>query len=241
MASRNVGRPSRQLNPLWIISLFLGIAEVTMGIAATQAQGWVQGLFAAFSIVFPMGVAGAFFAILWKKPYVLYSPEDFGGRSSVTDFVAALSSRADRNMKDVEHLVRSAVSAALPISSNVDRLSVADRAVDVARHEMRERWIEVDLGRINPFLKDYPFRVPYESVPTVEDLLGQVYFALSDRVGVYSYGEEWVLQDSAGEKPYVDAGRDWAQANLGTSDDTRALDDLGIRQGARLVAVPVRR
>jgi hypothetical protein len=27
----------RALNPLWIISLFLGLAQVTVGIAATQA------------------------------------------------------------------------------------------------------------------------------------------------------------------------------------------------------------
>ncbi|GII67227.1 hypothetical protein Skr01_73120 [Sphaerisporangium krabiense] len=91
MPSRSAGPPSRQPNPLWIISLFLGTAEVTMGVAASRASGWAQGLFAVFSIAFPVGVAAAFFAILWKKPYVLYAPRDFGGRANVGEFVAAMS------------------------------------------------------------------------------------------------------------------------------------------------------
>ncbi|MEU9885950.1 hypothetical protein [Sphaerisporangium sp. NPDC051011] len=109
----------------------------------------------------------------------------------------------------------------------------------MAGHEMRERWIEVELGRINPFLKDYPYRVPYESVPTVEDLLDQVYLALSDHVGIYTYGKEWLLQGSAGDKSYVDAGRDWARHNLGRHARARRPRDPSGRAPRRGPGTPL--
>ncbi|MEU9240174.1 hypothetical protein [Streptomyces sp. NPDC048385] len=52
------------LNPLWIISLFLGLSETTVGIAAALSNGWVQGALAVFAVTFPVLVSGAFFSIL---------------------------------------------------------------------------------------------------------------------------------------------------------------------------------
>src|SRR5437763_11920522 len=84
------GKDVRVLNPLWIISLFLAIAEITIGAVATQVHSWVQGLFAIFATAFPTGVAAVFFTILWKKPYVLYAPRDFPRHLDALDYVKAM-------------------------------------------------------------------------------------------------------------------------------------------------------
>src|SRR4051794_37702549 len=82
----------RVMNPLWIISLFLGLAEVVAGIVATQVTGWVQGLLALFVVLFPTGVAAAFFLVVWHRPLNLYAPKDFSGAVKPSDFAAAVGS-----------------------------------------------------------------------------------------------------------------------------------------------------
>lgn len=79
------------MTPLWVISLFVSLSEVVAGLAVTQAQGGVQITLTVFVVVFPVLVAAAFFAILWKKPYVFYPPTEFGGATNVSEYVQALA------------------------------------------------------------------------------------------------------------------------------------------------------
>ena len=65
--------------PLWIISLFVSLTEVVLGTAVTQTVGGVQIALTAFVMSFPLLVASAFFAILWSRPWVFYSPSEYGG------------------------------------------------------------------------------------------------------------------------------------------------------------------
>lgn len=81
----------KKLTPLWIIGLFIYLTEIVSGIAATQVTGTVQIAFAAFAIGFPILVAFAFFLILWRRPYVLYSPTEYGQTTDVTMYVKAIS------------------------------------------------------------------------------------------------------------------------------------------------------
>jgi hypothetical protein len=69
----------RRLTPLWIVSLFVSFTELVLGTAVTQTMGGVQVALAAFVIFFPLLVASAFFAILWSRPWVFYSPSEYGG------------------------------------------------------------------------------------------------------------------------------------------------------------------
>lgn len=50
-------------------------------IAVTKAVGNIQIAFTAFAIAYPLLVATAFFIILWYRPYVFYSPTEFGSLS----------------------------------------------------------------------------------------------------------------------------------------------------------------
>jgi hypothetical protein len=87
MSKPDTKRPG--LTPLWVISLFLSLTETVTAIAITQATGNVQAALTTFVIVFPLLVAAAFFAILWNRPYVFYPPTEFGGTTTVADYVRA--------------------------------------------------------------------------------------------------------------------------------------------------------
>ena len=78
MATTASNRSSqKQLTPLWVISLFVSLTEATLGIAAAKTDGGVQVALTAFVIVFPVLVAAAFFAVLWRKAYVFYPPSEY--------------------------------------------------------------------------------------------------------------------------------------------------------------------
>lgn len=86
------GKPSRSaMTPLWVISLFVSLCEVVAGLAVIRAEGGVQVTLTIFVVAFPILVASAFFAILWKKPYVFYPPTEFGSSTNVSEYVQAFA------------------------------------------------------------------------------------------------------------------------------------------------------
>ncbi len=82
-----VGRP---MTPLWIVSLFLTLTETVLGVAVTQTVGGVQVALTVFVLGFPLAVAAAFFLILWSRPWVFYSPGEYGD-TDVGRYVDALA------------------------------------------------------------------------------------------------------------------------------------------------------
>jgi len=81
------GRP---MTPLWIVSLFLTLTETVLGVPVTQTVGGVQVALTVFVLGFPLGVATAFFLILWSRPWVLCSPGEYGD-TDVGRYVDALA------------------------------------------------------------------------------------------------------------------------------------------------------
>ncbi|MPZ08823.1 MAG: hypothetical protein GEU89_01260 [Kiloniellaceae bacterium] len=79
------------MTPLWVISLFVSLCEVVAGLAVTQAGGTVQLILTIFVVGFPILVASAFFAVLWRKPYVFYPPTEFGAATNVSEYVRAFA------------------------------------------------------------------------------------------------------------------------------------------------------
>jgi hypothetical protein len=236
------------MNPLWIISLFLGLAQATVGIAATQAGGWVQGLLATFAVAFPSAVAAAFFVILWKKPFILYAPRDFPGQTSIKDFrvateyPATVSSASDRSLANVEAAIQTAFETVLiprldAWQGEGNRRSLVDEAVAAARRDYRDRAIEVDLSGIYRGLAHYPLIVPVTDDTTVTDLLDNIYFAISAFVDNFSYNRTWILEDDETGRRYDKIGMLWARDRGDSGRDRRRLAEAGIRPGAHLRAV----
>ena len=75
-----------------------------MDFSVTQTVGGVQLALTVFVLGFPLGVAAAFFLILWSRPWVFYSPGEYGD-TDVGHYVDALAqakfSRATTRTADV--------------------------------------------------------------------------------------------------------------------------------------------
>lgn len=68
---------SAKVTPLWIVAAFVTLTEAVLGFAVTQVEGGVQIALTIFVISFALLVAGAFFLILWHRPWVFYPPSEY--------------------------------------------------------------------------------------------------------------------------------------------------------------------
>ena len=230
------------MNPLWIISLFLGLSEVTVGVAATQVRGWMQGSLIVFAIVFPSAIAAAFFAILWRKAYVLYAPRDFPESTPVAAFVAAMGGNVYGTSGAIEALVRSGVESAIadvaePSISDEVRNSAANHAIEVAGESLARRAILVDITSESMRAEagaTAEITILVDEEMTVADFLNNIYFSLQGAVPPWTYGQSWWLEDGDGQS-LLAMGTAWARKH-DQSGDERLLSEAGIRPGQRLTA-----
>lgn len=81
---------SGRITPLWIVAAFVTLTEAVLGYAVTQTQGCVQIALTVFVISFALLVFGAFFVVLWNRPYVFYPPSEYGD-TDPKKFVEAVS------------------------------------------------------------------------------------------------------------------------------------------------------
>jgi hypothetical protein len=235
----------RVLNPLWIISLFLGVSETTVGIAATLSSGAVQGTLTAFAVTFPVLVSGAFFAVLWKKPEVLYAPGDFPEHVSVTAYVDGMRHGSAGNAELLQSVVRDTLEEVIPttLSRFVTPQQVAqlvDQAVASAREGIASRMLSVDLSAVHPDFRDFRTEFPLGDGATVADFLDRLWAVMRDHVRPYTYGTHWVLIDRASNRIFRDIGSTWARDHVGDPEDARLLKDIGFRVDMDLAVLPLR-
>ena len=98
-------KQSGKITPLWIVATFVSLTEAVLGIALTQVTGGVQVALTCFVIVFALLVASAFFVILWNRPFVFYSPAEFG-QTDPKSFIEAMRGKVPdqvvQQLKDAE-------------------------------------------------------------------------------------------------------------------------------------------
>lgn len=232
----------RVLNPLWIISLFLGLSETTVGVAATQAHGWIQGLFAIFAVTFPLLVSGVFFGIVGWKPEVLYAPGDFPEHVPVPAFVDGMHRGTASNLDTISTLITETLQSVLPSvltpqvpASVVEQ--VVSEAVASAQSELDSRAIKVDLRQIALDLDEA--ELFFDPSLTVEVLLNFIWVELRGHVRPFAYPSEWILIDRQSLKIFNEMGSTWAWQHS-TNRDKRSLADVGIHPGMQLAAVRTR-
>ncbi|MNO23266.1 hypothetical protein D3C76_130660 [compost metagenome] len=74
---RNLNNRSKVQNPLTIIAIFAGLAELAGTGVLLGLPNDVQNIFVWFVMGFPVGLVLAFFLVLVLKHEVLYAPSDF--------------------------------------------------------------------------------------------------------------------------------------------------------------------
>lgn len=108
MAKAKAGA-SKILTPLGIVAVFVTLTETVLGMALTQVTGGVQVALTVFVIVFALLVAGCFFGILWSRPYVFYSPAEYGDQDPAL-YAKAMRSGVGDEMGEKIQLVGNAES-----------------------------------------------------------------------------------------------------------------------------------
>lgn len=247
-----------QMTPLWVISLFLSLTEAVTGLALTQSSGGIQLGLIVFVIGFPLLIAGAFFAILWNRPYVLYPPTEYGPEVRVQDFVGAMhgSSATDGELLKIvqstfessiksdefTEIIREAIGGKELIEnqSNVPPAQIAqivDAISEKTLQDFEKQVLSIDLNEISYGKMGIVYR-PYYAAQFVSVLLNGIYSEISQYVPADSYGTKWILEDKAFGQEFNDIGSSWADEH-GDSADLRSLKEVGIDAGRKLTAITI--
>ena len=244
----------RGMTPLWVISLFVSLSEVVTGIAVTQATGGIQVALTAFVVVFPILVATAFFAILWARPWVFYSPTEFGTQTDVTQYVDAMRRRDETDAKMMD-VIQSALDDAFTSPQAVAKLegllkngnNLSDQKIaavlkDVGKTALST--VEKSVLTIDPTLiagERAPVRqIPYNPMQPVGRFLDDIWFSLDGKIPSYRYDDLWIVRDVKSGFELRNAGRSWARKH-GKNEDQRTVSEVGIKPGMHLQATPISR
>lgn len=214
-----------------------------------QTSGHIQTALTAFVIAFPILVAAAFFAILWKKPYVLYSPIEYGKRTDVTSYVQAImgARQEHRLYADIQNVIRESMRSGLTeLWQAISRRTPQDRIDRILESSVGravERIREVGFLTIDtrPLLgrKGTVLQIPYDQFGTAQGLLDYIWSSMGT-LPAFSYGQKWLLRDSETGQAFGEMGSRWA-ARQGFQWDSRALKESGIRPGMKLEVIRSRK
>lgn len=251
MTDRSQATP-KVLTPLWIIALFLSLAETILGIAVTQTSGGIQVSLTVFVLSFPVLVAIGFFAILWNRPYVFYSPSEFGALD-VLRYVEAMQ-RSPSPTPDVYSLVQDQIRTTLGSAETISALREALNAgagssLDGDIAEALTRIAATTSERVRgagflsfdsrPLLQDrgQEWNEVFADFSSVSDLLDTVWSRLAPHVPPFTYAKSWAIQDAASGRIFTSLGSAWARQS-GAQRDYRPLHEVGLAPGMRLHLIP---
>lgn len=132
-------------NPLTVIALFAGIAEVSGTIVLPLLEKEIQSTYVWFLMGFPVLLVGLFFITLWSCHQVLYAPSDFRDDSVFKDILAPGSRVQVEAKLDVE--VDEALNTAA--AANEPERHDATPPPDIAPDEMGHKTAEADASGVD--------------------------------------------------------------------------------------------
>jgi len=142
----NLNQIPAKVTPLWIVAAFVTLTEAVLGYALTKVTGNVQTALTVFVIAFALLVAGAFFVILWNRPYVFYPPSEYGSIDPKA-FVSALRPQVPQK---VYEQVRLAASVEKNPSDTGAQFSLIDSMLDEVHRQhlilMHDRGCDLPYG-----------------------------------------------------------------------------------------------
>ncbi len=161
------GQPTgkRPLTPLWIIALFVSLTETVLGIALTQSTGGVRIALTSFAIVFPLLTAGAFFGILWFRPWVLFSPLEYGPHTDVGKYVGAMRESISKELV----LDKIEEKILLTISSKLEEIMRTTPTVETVEVDATRKELTAEVAQAFQVLraKAAPSEITYDWGPFI--------------------------------------------------------------------------
>ncbi len=236
------------LTPLWVVSIFVSLTETMTGIGVIQTTGGVQISLTAFVILFPTAVASAFFLILWHRPYVLYSPGEYGHKGGVSEYVQAMQKKqaeGQRVINEINETFRNSLTSPELISEITKTVKEAGKnalekelndilrkAADQTAKSIESIFVTIDS---TPLLSrdGTVWQQAYNPNQSVDDFLDLLWYSIADHVRAFTYGDSWVLKDTHSGKVFHILGSKYAEKNK-LKYDKRSLSEVGIQAGHRL-------
>lgn len=239
-------QPPKNINPLWIISLFFSFTEIALGVVAFKTTGNVQVALTCFVVGFPLLIAAGFFALLWYRPEHLYAPKDFGSDESFLKSIAE-ARRARVGLLNFNMEIENSVNKSLTSDQLVQKLSSLDSdelrealratAADISHNIIEATTFTVSFSDIFPDEQSFTVSYLVDAFKDFSDLLGRIYISLGNLVEPYTYGTSWVLKD-------IETGQIFKNARMITGlkpgkplRDSRTLDEVGIKAGMHLEVI----
>ncbi|MEK3796098.1 hypothetical protein MKX42_30615 [Paenibacillus sp. FSL R7-0204] len=148
-------------NPLTIIAIFAGLAEVAATVAINSLSEKLQETFLWFLIGFPILLVLLFFIVLWFKPENLYAPSDYTNEDNFMKSIAKA---------ETEHIVEEAIDK---VNESSIESSVKEEVISslkelkytlndyVTQGEIRPRG-QVSAIEVLEFVKAFPGRNYYQ-------------------------------------------------------------------------------
>ena len=200
------GRGRIRNGPIWMIGALLGFADAGLAYVGTVTDGGIQIAALVFLGLYTCALAGMFFLILWKRPWVLYPPSEFRS-PSVREFVAAMQGNPIRaeslaselgNELSLQGALGQGLSDATIGLDPVQRkavLDVAERTRTAVVDRIRNAVVYVDPSPLKGESSGR-WELAYDPEMPASQFADQVFWRLQP-FPPYAYGTNWALREGA--------------------------------------------
>ena len=243
--SNELPAPKKAHSPLGIISLFFGLAELSLAYTSGVSDGYVQIAVLIFMGIFAVAIAATFFIFLWYRNWVFYLPSEFGG-ATVQAYVNAMRGDGLKITKITsDSLSRAFSDSTLLDSLGLERLPREERQefVDGLSKEVRNRVIanvRASVIRIDPRplrgKHSAQWEEPFDAQMPVERLLDRIWLRLQP-FAPYPYGTSWILRDVATGTIFENIGPAWTGERQSGRRDDRTAGEVGFKGSMTLEVV----
>jgi hypothetical protein len=128
-----VNNKSKVQNPLTIIAIFAGIAELAGTTVLLGLPLEIQSVFVWFVMLFPIGLVTAFFLVLLFKHKVLYAPSDFVDESNFMNLL--------QNKKVQNELIE--------VVDLLEQVKESNTANEQLKHTLTEAMLKLENAKLN--------------------------------------------------------------------------------------------
>ncbi|MCE3251531.1 MAG: ArsR family transcriptional regulator [Cellvibrio sp.] len=128
-------------NPLTIIAIFAGLAEVLATIALVALPLQIQSTFVYFVIFFPTLLISLFFLVLVFRPKVLYAPSDFENQDHYLE-VNEIKNSIDEGLDEIFNNVNKSAQVLSPEEIGRYKSNIKSKIEKAAPTTRREEILE---------------------------------------------------------------------------------------------------
>jgi len=223
-------------NPLSVIAIFAGIAEISGTGVLPFITPENQSLYIWFLMSFPFTLILLFFATLNWNHKALYAPSDYNSDASFLE--GTRGSRSPRPEvshleETIDHDIEAALSSALP--KNEKDPNERERIANAIKSSIKKSsFITIDARPLTGGDSSI-FELPFVAFPSLNNLTDEVYFLIDNYVKPFEYGHSWVLKKAENHET-IKNSRMITGTEIGIPcPDMRSLKEVGIEPGMTLL------